>query len=483
MDIAHKHAHAEALALGRSVRSVQRRIVAGGGTLALAAVAALALVTDRWMRGVLAGAGQSLDRMRDADTSILLGAAVLLGVVELALIYLSRYVSRRVTEPASILAEAAERVAGGDLAVDIAMVGEDDELGRLGRAAGGMIAELRRLVRILRESAQQTAAMSAEITAGTEQMSTASNEMARTSSELSTQAAEMAQSIARTAADAATMSSIADRLSAGAHEGVERNDALRALARANRARLDHSEAALGTLNAEAESAAAAATALVDAFEQIRSFVTLVRRLARQSKLLALNASMEAARAGEQGDGFAVVASEIRKLATSSTQAAERTEEMVTTLLAKVEESRQSSLRTASTVSGVRQATGQALQSFAEIERAVVDAEGWTRSIEQSANQSRELVAEATIRLEHLARGTETFAAAMQQVAAATEQQSAGAEEIAAAAGALADASRRLLTQISAFRLDEAAVSLAPQPRRRTGAVELAAIMEIAPGTT
>ena len=123
MDIAHKRAtlDADTIALGRSVRSVQRRIVAGGGTLALLVVAAFAFVADHWIRQTLVG--QPLDRIRDAETSILLGAAMMLGIVELALIYLSRYVSRRVTEPAGLLAEAAERVAAGDLAVDIAPIG------------------------------------------------------------------------------------------------------------------------------------------------------------------------------------------------------------------------------------------------------------------------------------------------------------------------------------------------------------------------
>src|SRR6185437_6107267 len=124
-------------------------------------------------------------------------------------------------------------------------------------------------------------------------------------------------------------------------------------------------------------------------------------------------------------------------------------------------------------------TERALSSFTEVERAVAQTEGWTHAIEQAANQSRELIAESTIRLEHLARGTESFAAAMEQVAASTEQQSAGAEEIAAASAALADASRKLLAQISAFRLDE--IALPPEPvRRRSRGVAMPTALDVAP---
>ena len=443
---------ADAIALGSTVRSVQRRIVAGGGAVALVIVVVLAWSGMAWAQSVLAGQ-EDPERLRSAHQVILLGAAVMLGLVELALLFLSRFVARRVTEPAAALAAAAERVTSGDLAVDVIEIDEDDELGRLSRATAQMIAELRRLVHILRESARGTASMSAEITAGTEQLSGTASEMAHTSSELSQRAAEMAHSIARTAADAATLMQISEHLSHGAREGVERNEHLRELALSNRARLDESSAELSTLAEEAAAAAASAEMLAAASEEIRSFVTFVRKIARQSKLLALNAAMEAARAGERGEGFTVVASEIRKLAAISTDSAERTASIVHEILVRVDESREYSQRTAATVRGVQQATSDAMDFFTQIETAVHDAQGWSSAVEHSAAESRQLITESTARLENLARGTESFAAAMQQVAAATQQQSASAEEIASASAALANASQQLLEIVSVFRLD------------------------------
>jgi methyl-accepting chemotaxis protein len=246
---------------------------------------------------------------------------------------------------------------------------------------------------------------------------------------------------------------ISERLSGGAREGVERNGLLRELARSNRERLDESSAALTTLAAEASASAASAEMLAAASEEIRSFVTFVRKIARQSKLLALNAAMEAARAGEGGDGFTVVASEIRKLASISTDSAERTAAIVHEFLTRVDESREYSQRTAVTVQTVQRATQDAVDFFAQIEAAVQDAQGWSSAVDQAAAESRHLIAESTTRLDNLSRGTESFAAAMQQVAAATQQQSASAEEIAAASAALASASQRLLEIVSVFRLD------------------------------
>src|SRR5262249_35818829 len=175
-------------------------------------------------------------------------------------------------------------------------------------------------------------------------------------------------------------------------------------------------------------------ALAAASQEIGAFVTLVRRIARQSKLLALNASMEAARAGAQGEGFAVVAAEIRKLSQSSAEAAERTEGTVQGVLARVEDSRAATQRTREAVDAVALATKNALESFAQVERAVHDAESWTGEIERTALESTELIVQATLRLDDLARGTENFAAAMQEGAAASEEQSASTQEVAGASG-------------------------------------------------
>jgi methyl-accepting chemotaxis protein len=377
-----------------------------------------------------------------------------------SMLFLNAFVARRVSEPASALANAAEQVASGDLSVTVYASAEADEVGRLSRAVDTMVDELRRLVSAIRAAAQETAAMAAEITAGSEQMSASASEMAQTSNDLSHQSTTMAQTTQQIAADAARLVEISTRLAAGARDGVDRNLRLRQLASENRQRLDEGSLALTTLVADAQAGAAASDALVRASEEIRAFVTLVRRLAKQSKLLALNASMEAARAGEHGEGFAVVASEIRKLAATSTDASERTEAIVSEVLARVDESRVTSQRTMQTATAVQAATQHAVTSFHQIENAVAEAEAWAGMIEQSAVESNALVGEMTTRLDAIARGTDAFASAMEQVAASSEQQSASTQEIAAAASMLATASDQLSRLVATFRTDRTAVSLA-----------------------
>ena len=432
----------------RSTTSLHRRFLAAVGL-----VGALGILLLAW--GANAAFTAVADReggLRDARIGIAIGVIVLLSTLVALVAVLHYFLARRISRPATELAEAAEAVAAGDFTVRVRH-GADDEIGRLARAVGAMIIELRRLAGAIAGSAHETTAMSHDITASSEQMAAAAGEIAHTASDLSAQSAGMAGTIAELAKSAGELRALSETLCTGAHEGVERNSTLRTLALENRAGLDASTMSLETLGQDVQASAAAVEALDGASQEIRSFVTLVRKLARQSKLLALNAAMEAARAGEHGEGFAVVASEVRRLASMSADAAERTEEIVNGVLTGIEQSRASAGRAVTTAETVRATTVRASESFAEIERAVAGAESWTASVEQTSSATSRLVAEMTERLESLSLGTESFAAAMQQVAASSQQQSASTQEIAAAANVLAGAADRLAKLVAGLKLD------------------------------
>ncbi|MEP6620408.1 MAG: methyl-accepting chemotaxis protein [bacterium] len=424
----------------RSASSLRRRFILRSTLTGVAVVAAY------WL-----GARALLVPSPVVDEAIALGVAALALVVAAITIGAARFLSHTVTVPATELAEAAEAVAAGDFTVTLRHATSDDEIGRLSRAVGAMIVELRRLAEAIDSSARETNAMSSEITAGSEEMAATAGEIANTASDLSEQATSMAETIATLASSASALQMLAFNLDDGARDGVSRNANLRTLARENRAGLDASAESLGTLAGDVDASARAIIALGDASEEIRSFVTLVRKLARQSKLLALNAAMEAARAGTHGAGFAVVASEVRRLATMSSEAAEKTESIVNSVLNGISHSRESAERAVSTAEVVRAATARATASFSDIERAVADAEAWTGTIERASFETSALVGEMTERLGILAGGTDSFAAAMQQVAASSEQQSASTQEIAGAANALGSAADRLSKLVSGLK--------------------------------
>ncbi|HTJ21405.1 MAG TPA: methyl-accepting chemotaxis protein [Gemmatimonadaceae bacterium] len=387
-----------------------------------------------------------------ARSGLILGIVAMLAVIVLSLSLGGRFIERRITGPAEQLAKVAEAVAAGDFSRRVSGVSADDEIGRLSRAVSAMIDELHRLATALRESAAETGSMTQEITASSEEMAASAGQIAHTAADLSQQANTMAETIQALAGSSEHLVNAAASLDSGATEGVDRNARLRALALDNRARLDESTRSLAALRVDVEASAAAISELAKASEEVRSFVALVQKLARQSKLLALNAAMEAARAGEHGHGFAVVAEEVRRLAAMSSEAAERTEQVVNEVLAGIDQSRASSERTVDTVRGVRDSTEQGSRSFGQIEAAVAEADGWTTSIQQAVGAASTLVRDMRSKLDSLAAGTESFAAAMEEVAASSQEQSASTEQIAAAASTLSGAAERLTRLVANLKL-------------------------------
>jgi methyl-accepting chemotaxis protein len=424
----------------------------GNGTARHRAIA-LPVAGGRWK--MLAHVPESAIASAARSERITLYAGVLiLGVLMLVSLWLvGRLLTRRIVAPAERLVAAAGAVAAGDLTerVGFSGAGHND----LDWATHEMVNRLRHLAASLRQAAHETGSMSTQISASAEEMSASAQHVAETSNELSQQSADMAQTIQELATDAQRLTSISKDLAQGAQEGVRRNSDLRDLARGNRDRLNAASSALETLAVDVRGSATAVDELVQASAQVRDFVTLVRKMARQSKLLALNAAMEAARAGEQGQGFAVVASEVRRLAAMSAESAEKTDQLVTAVLDRVEQSKNLTTRNVSTVTMALEATRSGLESFSKVEQAVVESEGWIASIDRAAASTNTLVGEMNLRLDALSRHTESFAAAMQEVAATSQEQSASTEEIAASSAELGRSAEKLTELVGTFKLDTA----------------------------
>ena len=390
-----------------------------------------------------------------ADGNLLWGIGVLVAVaVASGALVFRILISPIVGNQLRGLADVAEAIAGGDLTQTPAAAREGGQLGRLARAMIEMTGTLRRLASLIRDNAHETAQRATEITASTEHMAQAASGIAETASSLSHQASTMAETIRLLALDANRLTALASTVSSGAAEGIARNQKLKALASENHELLNESARRLDALVGDVAETATAAQSLATASDQIRGFVALVQKIARQSKLLALNAAMEASRAGEHGDGFTVVANEVRRLAASTSEAAEHTDQLMKTLIAQMETAREASARSLAAVETVRGATSRGRQAFTQIERAVGEADQWVGTMAKSAAAGNSFAVEITTKLGGLSDGTQAFASSMQDVAAASEEQSASTEEIAAAASALVTAADRVRGTAATFRTGE-----------------------------
>ena len=390
----------------------------------------------------------------DVRWTLVIGMVWVVALVLLTSLFVLRLIRAHVTAPIAAMAEVSEAVAKGDLAVPFVPTASHTEVGRLGRSTAAIIAGLRRLAQTMRSAARDTSALSSQISTASENMAAAAQQTAATSSALRNESKEMAQTIHELAVDAAKLVEVSGSLRGRAQEGLRRERRLRSLAQENRARLDESSRALEMLTYDASASAESIDALATAVDEIRAFLTLVQKISRQSKLLALNAAMEAARAGEQGEGFAVVADEVRRLAADSAEAAERTDLLARAMAERVGRSKESAARTLSTLQSVNDATHHGRQSFLQVEQGVIDAEKWSSAIDSAVEESGRLVVDMTKRLDALALGTQGFASAVHQVAAATDEQSGNIDQIASAASQLGTVARKVVQMAGSFRLGD-----------------------------
>ena len=384
------------------------------------------------------------------------GAAVVALLVILAAWFTNRFFTRRVTRPASELARVAEAVAAGNLSVPFAPSEADDEIGRLSRAMSRMLNDLREATNAVRGAAAATTSTANQITSGTSGMAAATVQIAHTASTLSSDSMQMQEDIRSTVNEGMKLRHIAADLASGARGSAERYAQLQSQAEANRQRFEDTELAIGAMSADVEASATATRAVEQAANQLAEFVALVTKIAKQSKLLALNASLEAVRAGEEARGFATVAHEVRRLARSAQEGSERADLVVEQVRSVLRDASGASARAVERLEQVAGAARLGRKSLEDVGRSLVDAESWVQTVDRSAGQAARFVDELTERLQALSARTEQYVAALQEVAASTQDQSAGAEQIATAANALLQESADLSAVVERFVIERAA---------------------------
>jgi methyl-accepting chemotaxis protein len=432
--------------------ALQRRAIKASLIFGSVFLIGLGAICWQMYRLLPAGTRQEVLNVAGFNTALIIAclwiAVALIATGSAAIIFVRQHVSG----PAAELARVHEAIAKGDLSSVYRPGATTASVDRLTRSTTSMLSQLREVAGKMQRSADDTSQLASQITLASQSVAASAREGAQTSNVLSQDALTREGTIKELTLEASRLVEISGRLRAASEEGLRRDQSLRQLARDNRVRLERTTSSLQELASDALESAEGIDALSAAADEIQGFLVLVQKISRQSKLLALNAALEAARAGEHGHGFAVVATEVRRLATSSAEAAQRTTSLVQEMLDSVNHSRESTARTVATVEQVLESTRAGRQSLTRVEEGTVEGEDLSTRIQAAVRESGELINTMNQRLASLSQGTAAFSRAMHHVAVSNEEQSRSIGEIAAAAVSLTDASGEITQLARTFKL-------------------------------
>lgn len=345
---------------------------------------------------------------------------IIAGVVVLT-VGLATLLTKSITSPISDALSVAERIAASDLSKEVSASGTD-EAGRLLKALAKMQQNLRTTIVQISDSSTQLASAAEEMTAVTEESSRG----------LVSQNDEVNQ-----AATAVTqMSAAVDEVARNAESASEDSKRTQGFTQAGLERVAQTLKAIQRLSGNVENTSEQIQGLSDRAQSISKVVEVIRAIAEQTNLLALNAAIEAARAGEQGRGFAVVADEVRALAHRTQVSTQEIEQMIAAIQNDSEQA----------VQAMNTSRDLATQSLDVAQEASSSLDQIASAITQ-INERNLLIATASEEQSHVAREVDQNLLRIRDLAS---QSSAGASQTASACGEMSKLAINLNQLVNRF---------------------------------
>ncbi|GGK34678.1 methyl-accepting chemotaxis protein [Pseudomonas koreensis] len=350
-----------------------------------------------------AGAKVASNQAGEHYDSAITGIVIVAVVAALATVLLALLLTRSIVTPLNRAVVAAQTIAGGNLTQSIEVDGKD-EATQLLQALATMQTNLRKTIEQIAGSATQLGAAAEELSAVTEEASRGLQQQNDEIEQAATAVNEMTAAVEEVARNAVSTSEASNQSTQAAREG--------------RDQVVKTVDAIQTMTHDVQNTAQMIEGLAAQGRDIGKVLDVIRAIAEQTNLLALNAAIEAARAGEAGRGFAVVADEVRALAHRTAQSTQEIEKMVAGIQngtgEAVSSMQQSNQRTQTTLEMAR-AAGVALeqitQSIHQInERNLVIASASEEQAQVSREVDRNLVNIRDLATQSAAGANQTSAA-------------------------------------------------------------------------